>query len=255
MVAAACILYPIRTSGGALRAISNGTEETLSNALTSGRDYWMSGDGDTDSGEEDLVAYLQTLLNTNTGSTTYTVTVSATTHQVTVSANHPFTLRWGHGATTLDPLVWGFTATDYTSSGDTRTGPNGAMGAWLPGKPCWVTDRERQPLVGGVVAALSGLQRTAVLSVPKKERDLVWRLVPQAKTLREYEAATDPYGSVEEAWLSAIGLGRTWRFYEDASVRTTSSYSLYRTRGLVSPYQVSADVVTSYDVTLQARVA
>lgn len=258
-VPSAGLLYPVRFPATAyvIRVISDGVTEDLpfpqSGTLTVGRDYWVSGDSAADSaaGNGDLVQMLEDALNANSPAVVYTVTISSGNVITVTSDGNDFSILWAHANTTLDETIFGFTNAN-TASATSAVAPNSSQGAWLPARPPRVDGRPRVPVVGGVARAISGLQRTSRLATPYAERDLTFSLLPQAKALREYEAATDPFGSFEEAWLSSISLGRLLRYYPDASARTITSYTTYRSRSLDDPLsRMEPTTMLRWEVKLQ----
>lgn len=265
-VANGLLLYPIRFSATSyvVRVTTNATTENLtfpsSGSLTTTRNYWMSGDDQADGdggvgGIGDLVAMLEATLNTNSAGRTYTVTLSAT-NIITVAVNSgTFQILWSHASTTLDETIFGFASGVDTSAATSTTAPNQTQGVWAPERPIAIDSRDRQPVVGGVMPAISGLSRTARMATPKAERDVSFTLLPQSKALREYEDADEPTGSFEEAWLSGISLGRPVRLYTDASSRTSTSYALYRTRDLDDPLKRSEQYLVRWQVDLRLRRA
>lgn len=240
-----CILWPVRFAATtyAVRATVGGVTETLnfpaSGTLTLNRNYWLSGDAQADSeggvnGIGDLLTMLKTTLDSHSGVSFSEVSAYTGDNQVKVTASSgTFQILWAHAATTLDPTLFGFTAaTSPDPAANSVLTTNRSSGCFYPGKLVTVDSRDRQPRSGGIATTLSGLSRVSNYCTPKKHRDLSWDLLTQAKALREYEDATDPFGSFEEMWLSALSLGYPVRYYEDATLRTSSSYTLYKTRSL-----------------------
>jgi hypothetical protein len=262
----AAILWPVRFSATTyvLRVTTTfgvGVTEDLdfpaAGTLTTGRNYWLAGDDQADAdggvgGVGDLVKMLEDTLNTNSNGRTFTVTISATNRiSISVDADE-FQLLWAHANTTLDELVFGWTAANAPDPPDSEaTAPNQTQGAWCPEVPISEDSRDQQPIVGAVARAISGAQRASRLAVPKKERDITFELLPSAKILSEYGPTTEPYGALETAWVESISYGRPLRLYEDASVRTAASYTLYRTRDLESPIARAAAYKVKWDAALR----
>jgi hypothetical protein len=264
-----CILYPIRFAATTyvVRVDVGGVVANLTfpstGALTLGRNYWLSGDGQADAdggvgGVGDLYAILLATLNSHAGvnfSDVVPYTATNTT-KITVSSGN-FQILWAHVDTTLDPTLFGFTAASNPNPAANSTlSANTTQGIWYPNRPPAEDSRDRQPRSGDVATALSGLVRVSnTVASPKKERDIRFDLLTAAKALREYEDATDPFGSAEEMWLSGLSLGRPVRYYEDASPRTSTSYSLYRTRDLDDPIARTSRHKIRWGVDLRLRRA
>lgn len=248
----ALILWPILYSGFSVRVITGGTTETLTVSLTSNRYYWMAGDAQADAdgsvgGVGDLLRVLQTLLNTNTGGGTYSVTLTSSFFlQVTVTGVSTFRLLWADGLTTAGlGTTFGFSGS--TASAATATGTLLPAGIWRPGNPFWKDTRDREPTVGGVATALSGLSRiSSLVSSPKKERSISFLRVRQEVALREFQ--TSPTSAFEYAWVASMKIGRPFRVYGDETTRTSTSYGLYRLATLKDPLTRSNDLVTRWDV-------
>lgn len=240
-----CILWPIRFAATSyvVRVTVGATTENLtfpaSGSLTVGRNYWVSGDAQADSdggvgGVGDLCAMMLTTLNSHSGVSfsEFSIYTGTNTIKITVSSG-TFQILWAHGSTTLSPLIFGFTAASSPDpAAASVVSSNVSQGIWYPGRLPTVDSRDRQPVVGGVAVALSGAQRASRLATPYKTRELSWSVLTQNKSLREYEDATDPYGSAEEMYLSALSLGYPVRYYEDATSRTSTSYTLYVARDM-----------------------
>lgn len=225
-------------------------------SLTIGRNYWPSGDGQADAdggvgGVGDLLAILKATLDSHANPATFTVTLDANFRVNISTASTVHTEDWDNAATTLPKALFGFAAT--TLNAILNVGTLLPQYIWRPKRPIAEDSRERQPVVGGVARALSGLQRVSALSTPKKERDLLFRLVTKSQILQEYEDATEPYGSFEENWVNNIALGRPFRYYPDETSRTSSSYQLYVTRSLEDPLTRNDQYRVYWDVALQAR--
>jgi len=228
-------------------------------SVTTGRNYWLSGDdqGDasTDGGIGDLCKMLETTLNSHSlAAGGFTVTITESNVITIAHASLTFLLGWNDPvSSTLDPLIFGFTRGSY-SVVSSVTAPNQSQGIWYTDTTRSTDTRDRQPVVGAVAETISGLTRASRLALGKKQRAVGWTLVPQAKSLEEYAAATEPTGAFESAWLNAISKGYGFRIYDDASSRTSSSYGLYRTRVMADP-MVRSSAPVRFDVNLEAARA
>jgi hypothetical protein len=215
----------------ALRVTINAVTETLTSAsLTADRYYWLSGDAQADAstngGVGDLAKILKTLLDTHSqvGAGT-TVGVSAT-NRITISRANNMAILWGNGATTLNAVPFGWTQGD-TSSSTSIAAPNQTRGAWAPQILPTVDSRDRRRITGGATVSLSGRQRFSRLVEAASTRDLSFELLLARYALSEFADATEPTGTLEDAWRYALTYGRPIRYYADASSRTSTSYGLY----------------------------
>ena len=256
----ALILTPIRFAATSyvVRVTENGSTQDLTfGGLTIGRNYWMSGDGQADAdggvgGVGDLLTMFATMLTSHSGSS-QTFTAALSSFRASWTANtSTFQILWSHANTTMEDALFGFTNSD-SSSASTVTSPNQPRGIWRPKKPIQDDSRERQPLVGGVGQAISGVQRVSLLALPKKERDLNFKFINQTQALQEYELAAEPYGSFEEAWVNSIANGYAFRYYPDETDLATNAYQLYYTRSLVDPLKRNNEFRIWWDVALKAR--
>lgn len=229
-----------------------------SGSLTIGRNYWLSGDGQADAdggvgGVGDLLTLLDACLELHPTIQTFTVTLESTfLVRVTVSGATLCILHWANAATTLDESIFGFTNTDTASLG-AHNATLLPQGIWRPKRATAIDTRDRQPVVGGIAHAISGLQRTSRLALPRKERDLNWKFVNQAQILQEYELAAEPFGSFEEAWVNSISFGRPFRYYNDETSRTSTSYQLYVPRMLEDPMTRNEQFKIFWDIAIKAR--
>jgi len=71
------------------------------------------------------------------------------------------------------------------------------------------------------------------------ERDLGWDALDGAIVRDDLATASGPYSTLEHAWHASISRGDPLRFYADASVRTTTSYTRYTLRpdGFEEPWR------------------
>lgn len=242
----AAILWPVRRSDlarttdastYALRVQVNGVTSTLtypaSGSLTSTQNYWLAGDAQADAstlgGVGDAVELLRACLASHSQAPTVTIAVSAT-GVLTVSSSLAMTILWADGATTLSALPFGWTQANTPLSA-TLIAPNQAWG-WYALDRDWSDDsRWQQPIARVAAASLSGLVRVSRFGLPARTRSLALVQATQASIMREYAAATRPRGTFEDLWLYAASLGRELRIYDDATSRTSTSYTL----GVLAP--------------------
>ena len=242
-------LMPVRfaATSYALRATINGVTETLSfpasGSLTAGRDYWVSGDGQsgteaTGTGKADLVSLLQATLRTHSNGASATAVLSTSTFKVTVASGGVQLMRlvWSSGLSTLDPRIFGWQTGVDTSLYATITAPYAAQGMMLPGRAIAEDSLDYQPSVGGVASSISGLTRTSRMALGARHRDVLFRYLAQSAAVSATEGASqDEWTTVEHAWTYAISRGWPVRAYDQASDIASGAYRLYRTRSLEYP--------------------
>lgn len=241
----ALILWPLRFTSATLglRLKTGATTETVNLSVTVGRNYWVAGDSQADvdggvGGVGDFLTRLQTALNTNTGGGTYAVTLTTGFRlHIAVTGVSSFELLMSHAATStqlLEPM--GFGSATYVSSAGAIDSVYLPRGIWRPNKPFATDTRMREPTIGGIASALSGLSRvSSLIDNPRKERTISFVRVIQQRSLREYQYGDEPTGSFEYAWVYSIKLGRPLRLYPDEATRTSTSYTLHRIASLADP--------------------
>lgn len=237
----------------------SGAPETLpfpaSGSLTSGRYYWVTGDGSadtsTDGGVGDLITMLKTALDAHTSSGAgFTVSVSSAGY-VTISHASSFQVHWDDAATTFDESIFGFDdAATPSPAGTTTTSASVAKGWWLPGKPVSEDTYDITPIVGRVQVSMSGLTRTAnYATTPKASRRQTWELLYKEQCLDEFAPATGVNATWQQAWLQAIGIGYPYRYYSDAT--SIAGPKLYRTTLSEDPLErMSGPTALRYRLTL-----
>jgi hypothetical protein len=254
----ALIAHPIvfAASSYVLRVTIGTTTENLTFSVTAGRYYWLTGDNQADAstsgGVGDLLRNLQTCIASH--SDVGTITVSLTTGfrvQVVTSSIATINILWGNTATTLDATIFGWPQTDTAGTGATLTAPNLGRGLWRAGKPISEPDtRRRRVHLGGISESLSGLHRVSNFGTSVRQRELAFRLLQRSVALDEYATTTEPYGTWEQAWES-MRLGRPARIYADETSRTSTSYSLVRTRSVSDPLARDPSTPLRWGVDLQ----
>jgi hypothetical protein len=254
----ALIAHPIVFSAASyvLRVTIGTVTENLTFSATPGRYYWLTGDNQADAstngGVGDLLRNLQTCIASH--SDVGTITVSLTSGfrvQVVTSSIATINILWGDAATTLDATIFGWAQTDTAGTGATLTAPNLGRGLWRAGKPISEPDtRRRRVHLGGISESLSGLHRVSNFGVSVRQRELAFRLLQRSVALDEYATTTEPYGTWEQAWES-MRLGRPARIYADETSRTSTSYSLVRTRSVSDPLARDPSTPLRWGVDLQ----
>ena len=257
-MADALIAHPIVFSASSyvLRVTIGTTTENLNFSVTPGRYYWLTGDNQADAstngGVGDLLRNLQTCIASH--SDVGTITVSLTSGfrvQVVTSSIATINILWGNAATTLDATIFGWPQTNTAGTGATLTAPNLGRGLWRAGKPISEPDtRRRRVHLGGISESLSGLHRVSNFGTSVRQRELAFRLLQRSVALDEYATSTEPYGTWEQAWES-MRLGRPARIYADEASRTSTSYSLVRTRSLSDPLARDPSTPLRWGVDLQ----
>jgi hypothetical protein len=171
--------------------------------------------------------------------------------QVVTSSIATINILWGNAATTLDATIFGWAQTDTAGTGATLTAPNLGRGLWRAGKPISEPDtRRRRVHLGGISESLSGLHRVSNFGTSVRQRELAFRLLQRSVALDEYATTTEPYGTWEQAWES-MRLGRPARIYADETSRTSTSYSLVRTRSVSDPLARDPSTPLRWGVDLQ----
>lgn len=237
--------------------------------LTPGREYWAVGDGQADGqegdpqdlvGKGDLWLMLTDTLRSHSESPSFLPGLGngdVNHGKARIGADMPFTIHWSHASTTapaLDPTIFGFVAGDISSdtNGDVFA-PNRQGGMWYPYQPPTIDSRDRIVQVGGLTEVPSGLVRVARLATNvRKVRDLEWRLLRPSKGLTEFQDADDPFGSAEQMQAS-LHAGHPLRLYLDESTRSSSSYTLYRTRSLEDTLERDEESRVRWQIRLSLR--
>lgn len=216
-------------------------------------DYFVSGDGTA----TDLLTILDTCLTAHASTFAFNVTLTTSlfVDVETVSHADTFSLDWAHVNTTLDPAIFGFAdANTATSFRATATGRPASM--WRPERPPTEDSEDRQDVIANVAETMDGGQRTAVLAVPKKTRDVMFALVPQEKALAARAAGLDNFESV---FTSSLAYGYPFHYYPDETARSSSDYTLYRMRAIAAAEAYRRDesspAKTRYRVTIPMRKA
>lgn len=220
--------------------------------LDADTDYYVSGDGTA----TDLLKMLDTCLTAHASTYSFNVTLNSDlrVEVETVSHGDLFTLEWAHASTTLDQAIFGYADANTVSAfRATATGRPSSM--WRPARPPSEDSRDRQEIIASVVATMSGLQRTARLVAPNKERDVVFALLPQELVLDELSDATETtFETVFTDWLS---YGHAFRWYPDETDLTSDAFALYKLREINAKeaYQRDSTHRLRWRVTLPMRRA
>lgn len=230
--------WPVRfaASSFGLRIAYNGfAQQTVTVPVTIDRNYWLSGDAQTDTsaGNGDLLRVLELALETySLTALTATVTLNSN-FRVSIVTPSNLTIYWSDVASTLDPMLFGFTAATFGPA-TSNVGANLPNGIWRPNRPISYDTRDRQPYVGGVLSAIGGLTEVSRVAVPYRTRDIDFRYLAPDRVLGEYSPVTEPTGAFEDLW-DAVTANRPLRLYPDETSRASSGYREYRVRDLADP--------------------
>lgn len=220
--------------------------ETLSIPVNTATDYYLSGQGTAD----DLIALLQTRLNTNTAGGVYTVTISDA-GRVTISCTRAFRILWGSGLTTIDATYFGFVGTQPDPKATSSTGTRTARTWWAPGQAVYRTNWGVPEVVGASERTLSGKTLTAVLSTDVDMWMVAWNALELALVHSKF-AASDPYNAFDYWWKTFFIIGMPFRLYENISDRAT--FIRLKKIDFEVPYQIEEEVyLTTFEVRIVAR--
>jgi hypothetical protein len=256
----AAILWPVRflATSYLLRVTIGATTTNLafpaSGSLTVARDYWFSGDAQTDAGLDidtatgraDLLGMLQATLrlHANGGAATVAFDAAGERIVVTFGGGQSGSILWSNVATTLDFNIFGW-GNANTASATSTTATEPCAGRWLPGRPFSFDSLDRQPIVGGVARSISGKVRISRFSTPTQDREVQFQFLDQTKVI----ASSHTYEPFSYAWYNSLSLGRPFRVYDD--VDELEVYSVYRTTSLEDPMQRNEQFRVWWDVSLR----
>lgn len=225
-IASAGLLTPIRfgSTPFAIKIVIGASTSTVGFSPVVGEDYYMSGDNSS----TDLLKMLRDALDSATGSA-FSICALTSTGKLHLfcgsGVGTSFSIKWTDAATTLDPTIFGFIEADTSSVSD-LTSPNVVTGVWRPttkgqGRPPSVDGKDRQTVTVAIGKSLSGLQRAARLALPKKERDLTFKLLDQSCVLSEDALSDAPWNTFEFAYSTTIGQGMPFLYVPDFATPTT----------------------------------
>lgn len=228
--------------------------QTVTIPVSRARDYWMAGDGQADSsaGAGDLLRVLELAIETYSFAVIAATVTLDTNFRVNIATGGNLQILWADAATTIDPTIFGWTAANVGPSAS-LTSPNLPQGIWRPQRPVGVDSRDRQPVVGGVLSAISGLQEVSRVALPYRTRDLGFAQLAPDRVLAEYSSASEPTGSFESLWLNAATLNYGLRVYEDETSRSSTGYRQYKTRSIADPIVRNGQFQYWFDVNLQLQ--
>ena len=251
-------LFPIRfaTANPVIRihpdsgGIGSAQDVTLTVAVNTS--YYLSGDGSA----TDLVTILETALDSNTDGETYTVSLTGATQTITITADSAsvFQILWSHANTTVAAEIFGWdSATDLTGA-NAYTAPSATQGAWLPLQPMRRDTGDESEVVGEAVVTGSGSAHGSSSGDTVYHRDITYDLLDPSVVKIADAVATGLYNTLERAWVTeAFGRGAPVRVYDDATSRTTSSFTAYTARRFTRPWRDQFDDlrVRLYEVRLE----
>ncbi len=240
-------LYAVRflTASPTIRVRFDGADQTLTLAVSTDTDYFVSGDGAAD----DLVTILQTALRTHTGTGHGTIACAiSATNVLTITSPTALSILGAHAGTTVDLGVFGLPTGATLGGGTSLVGTYSTRGYWSPDKP-HLRDFGDQPVLhGSVVAASGGSSRGSIRDTGKKERQITYQRVARARTMLVFAAVQQD--ALEYAWGPSGGLmcADAFRVYDDRTSRTT--YTRYRSKDAGRPWAEDEAVsFTAYSVT------
>ena len=199
-----------------LRVTTGASVETLVLNVTTNRDYWLSGQGEADdaNGNGDLVSLLETMLNTNGGGGTYTVSLTAD-GVITIACNVLFSIDWDDGATTLDKAIFGFTG----NVGPVLlvASPRTVSSWWAPDLDAERSNWGEPDVQGGSAESVNGsLFAWSLGQANGDSLKISWGLIKLAHARKRFaEDAGDPTNCIEYQWLDQeMSAGKRFRIYE-----------------------------------------
>lgn len=247
-------LLPIRfAAANPTIRVTRGTTQTLTLSVNANEDYWLAGDGQTTTGARDLAERLQTCLRSHGGTdaSTFAVTVSSD-NVLTITCASAFSILWGDGATTVDPTIFGWTASS-TASATSAIAPYQSKGVWAPGQPWTFDSGDEETIIGSFTETSDGGSRGSLSSVIY-DRTIRFELLLPSRVRTADADASRPYGTFVYGWTTGGWAGgRVVRVYDDRTSRTSTSYSTYRRSSLARPWKRMQISTRRYQVELQLR--
>ena len=201
-----------------LRFAATGTD------LSPTTDYFVIGDGQSN----DLIDLLEKALEDHTQSPSLVGTLQSTwvVRIAETIGSTNMQLLWDHANTTLDKAIFGF-------AGDTaETFPlDGTLlpqTLWRPEKPEMNGRGKEQSVIAGGIVTASGAQRTSYFGAGPDQRKLRFERLSPSKAKKSSVSATEPFGSIEDAWKLSMARGQRFRVYDDETNLATNAYEEYR---------------------------
>lgn len=224
------------------------TSETVTLATSPGVDYYVTGDGQAD----DLLALLEAAMEAHGSTPAITPSMVGFTARF-ATGGVSIQLEWTHANTTLDPAIFGWTASADSALAATITSPNQVGGLWRAGAPPMYDSRPRQPVIGGVARTLRGDVRASNFGTPYKMRELGWHLLPQEIALEQYATTTAPKSAFESCWLESLSRGHAFRYYPDEDdLSSGSGYTTMRISEITEPLQRDDRYLKRWTASLRA---
>lgn len=158
---------------------------------------------------------LQNALNTNTGGSTYTVTLGAD-GKLTVASDQAVTLFFNDPLTTLSPTLCGFIAFNYSDAVApfSLVSPNQVQKIWNPEQE-YIRDTEDFPTYGvSLTTACAGQQRGQRWRIALKQRDVELDLLPPRKIFQAEEVVA---GESFERFYAYLSTGGEFIFQRDVT--------------------------------------
>lgn len=225
--------YPLRfaTANPTVRVRTDGIDETLTLAVDTDTDYYMSGNGDA----VDLVLKIKTMLRTATAGATYEASLSDTGF---LTLEHlgasDFALLLEHAGTTVDTTIFGWPPYD-TAEATSQTAPYQAQGIWDPGRTHLDDSGDEPILLGSVVEAAGDGSRAFVSDLGKRERRIEYDGLRQDRVSHEAAPADRPFGTFEYAWNTGLMCAADFRVYDDRTI--PEMHRTYRAKEIMRSWE------------------
>ena len=226
-------------TSGTLRVTVNGNTQTIPfpaspATLTASRYYYIAGDDQVDAtgpgevnGTGDLLKLLKDALDAHPEGATFTVAVTEA-GLVTISCTQQFQILATSGDNHFDMTLLGFdNAQSWPASPDDSLGTTTKHRfGWWPDHYQAFDSGDKPQVRGGIARPLAGGARAVVSTVGGYRRVLRWE--NQDRGIVRTHLVGSAGQPFEELWFTdGLYDGRPWRFYQDRSSKTSSSYSVY----------------------------
>ena len=100
-----------------IRVECNSVTSDLTLSVEAGREYWFSGDSDTDDDEADLVKIFEDCINSHPQAPSGSAAINNETHHLSINACSPsIDILWSHANTTVDSTIFGWPGADTGSA-------------------------------------------------------------------------------------------------------------------------------------------
>lgn len=236
-------LYPLFFTGSTARlhVTTNGTGELLSMSVDTGDRYFASGDLVSGSHKTDIGYVLQTILDNNTQGGTYVVSMNSQ-NQFIVSCSVSFIINASTSSALFPQEFLGI----YGSLAGTNVGTGSqTAGSWRP-RNIPAFDSYDEPMIVAERARTSTNKMRGYDLSPPGQGERTQKYIYQERERVVEAFATCPSSSLEMFYRQGIGPCELVRFYPDASIRTTGSYSTYRFLDADRPWDRNDDKLVMF---------